>query len=73
MLRQKIKSSLIEELGYDASRQELEIQFKDSGKVYTYSGIPPEMYTELMAAPSIGSYFTTKIKPRYRGMDRSKG
>lgn len=59
-----VKSSNIEAVGYDADKQELQIQFK-GGAVYAYDGVLPDDYEALKYAPSVGSHFHAKIKNNY--------
>lgn len=56
-----VDSSNIEAIGYDADAQELHIRFLSSG-TYIYHGVPQEIYDNLMASPSHGSYLNREIK-----------
>ena len=56
-----VDSSNIEAIGYDAATQDLYVQFL-SGSTYIYHGVPQEIYENLMAAPSHGSYLNREIK-----------
>ena len=56
-----VDSSNIEAIGYDADAQELHVRFL-SGVTYIYHGVPQEIYDNLMAAPSHGSYLNREIK-----------
>jgi hypothetical protein len=38
-----------------------------SGKVYRYGRVPRAIFDALQAATSKGHYFTTMIRPHYRG------
>jgi len=63
-------SSQILSIGYDPSILRLEIEFKPfagqtSSSVYIYDNVAAETYTELMRAPSKGSYFQKYIKGNY--------
>ena len=64
--RTPVVSSALASAGYDADTQTLEIEFRNSGSVYQYSNIPPELFEELITAPSIGRYYNRSIKGRYR-------
>lgn len=64
MIRQKVESSQIAEIGYDPASQKLEIKFR-SGGVYVYDGVPPEEYEALLAADSKGSHFGKNIRNSY--------
>ena len=65
MDRQRVSSSNLESVGYDANDEILEIKFH-SGGVYQYLNVPLEKYESLMSASSKGSYFSRAIKDRYR-------
>ena len=67
MERIEVKSSNLRNVGYDKKTETLEIEFT-SRAVYQYSGVPEEVYIELMEARSKGSYFAKAIKDnRYYG------
>ena len=59
-----VDSSNVEAIGHDQIAQELHVRFL-SGDTYVYHGVPQEVYDELMAAPSKGSYLNRVIKPNY--------
>ena len=65
MNRQKVESSQIVSVGYDADTKVLEIEFK-GGSVYQYFDVPSERYTEMLTAESVGKYFGKFIKGVYR-------
>ena len=54
-----VSSSNLAYVGYDGST--LRSQFR-SGGVYDYMGVPENIYTNLMNAPSKGSYHAAFIK-----------
>jgi len=62
--RQAVDSSSLESVGYDVSTHVLEIAFRNGG-VYQYEDVPPEVFEDLMAADSLGRFFTARIRPRY--------
>jgi hypothetical protein len=62
--RIKVESTYLRSVGYDATSQILEIEFR-RGEVYQYVDVPIAVYTELMNAPSHGKYFNTNIKETY--------
>jgi len=64
MERLAVKSTEIAIVGYDRPSQKLEITFRKGG-VYLYDGVPEAIHQELLNAPSIGTYFTQKIKDQY--------
>ncbi len=60
-----VDSSNIEAIGYDPASQELHVRFL-SGTEYVYHGVPQEVYDELMAAPSKGSFLNRAVKSNYQ-------
>lgn len=64
MERIAAQSSNIASYGYDAAHQVLEVEF-NGGRVYHYPGVPPEVYDEFAASPSVGSYMARSIRPFY--------
>lgn len=65
MNRTPVKSSNLVSVGYDASSETLEIEFK-GGRIYHYFNVPMSVYVALMAASSIGSYHAENIKEQYQ-------
>jgi hypothetical protein len=43
----------------------LELEYRNSGRVYDYLGVPPGVHDALLAAESIGRFVNHEIKPRY--------
>lgn len=62
MIRKPVRSSNLSSVGYENGT--LEVQFH-SGGIYRYSGVPENVYRNLMSAASLGSYFAAFIKDRY--------
>jgi hypothetical protein len=65
-----VQSSNVASVGYDPESQQLEVTFKD-GATYVYSGIPVELYADLLAAPSVGRCLAYTIQPFFAA--RRKG
>ena len=65
MDRTPVVSSNIESIGYDSNSKILEVEFTNMS-VYRYYEVPEDVYEELMAAESKGSYLYQKIKGVYR-------
>ena len=63
--RTAVRSREIAIVGYDAESLTLEIVFRRGG-VYHYFTVPPELYQNLMTAPSRGTYFDQAIKSKFR-------
>jgi hypothetical protein len=61
MHRSTVSSSNITSIGYDATQEVLEVEFRD-GAIYQYLGVPEMLYKGLMAASSHGTYLDTHIK-----------
>lgn len=61
MNRDRVSSSNLASIGYDASQNILEIEFH-SGGIYQYFNVPERVYSGLMAASSHGSYFDSHVK-----------
>lgn len=61
MTRQRVSSSNIASIGYDAVQSILEVEFLN-GAVYRYYDVPEVVYNGLMAADSHGKYFNAYIK-----------
>lgn len=60
MKREHLSSSMMASAGYDASTRTLEIEFVRGG-VYQYFDVPPSEHEALLAAPSKGRFFHTRI------------
>lgn len=65
MRRTPVSSEAIASVGYDPTRQLLEIEFTGGG-VYLYARVPPTVYEQLMSAESRGRYFMANIRNVYR-------
>ena len=59
-----VDSSNIEAVGYETAAQELHVQFLNGG-YYIYHGVPQEVFDDLVAAPSKGSYLNRVVKGVY--------
>ena len=64
MIRTSVSSSNLASVGYDPTRQVLEIEF-NSGGIYQYEHVPARVYEGLMHADSHGKYFHAFIKDLY--------
>ena len=61
MERKHVRSSNLKSVGYDPEAKTLEIEFLNGG-LYKYFNVPENIYNELMAASSHGSYFDQYVK-----------
>jgi hypothetical protein len=64
MRRKPIHSSAISSVGYDPDWEVLEVEF-ESGAVYDYFEVPPNIFEALLAAPSKGRFLASEIKDVY--------
>jgi hypothetical protein len=66
MKRANVKCPLLESIGYDLQKQELEVQLKAKGKpVWRYKNIPMSVFRAMMWTASKGRYFFSKIEGKY--------
>jgi len=54
-------------VSYDEARKNLEIEFH-SGIIHQYQNVPSKIYADLMDAPTVGIFYTEKIKNRFRSI-----
>jgi hypothetical protein len=64
MRRRVVESASVRSVGYSTSSRTLEVEFVN-GSVYQYFDVPQPTYAGLLAAPSIGNFVNTQIKPYY--------
>ena len=57
----KCESSKIAGFGYDAASQTLAVSFKHGG-LYHYTSVPADVFAEMQAADSPGSFLHKRIK-----------
>jgi len=60
----KVVSSNISHVGYNSKKQVLHILFTNQ-IMYEYHAVSPEIYKEMMEAPSLGSYFSKNIARKF--------
>jgi hypothetical protein len=51
----EVESTMIRAVGYDTAAGEMEVVF-ESGRVWRYRDVPPEVYEQLLASGSKGGY-----------------
>ena len=68
MRRERVKSSVIAAVAYDARDKVLEVEFH-TGRVYHYHDVPRSAYDALRTADSIGKYFNEELRPHYRATE----
>jgi hypothetical protein len=64
LLHEQVRSSHVRSVGYSQQERVLEVAFHNGG-VYRYDGVPADVHTALMAAPSKGGFLARFIKGRY--------
>jgi hypothetical protein len=60
----RVDSTTLAAAAYDVHRAELQLDFRDGAR-YTYSGVLPELFRDLLCAPSKGSFFNRYIRGRF--------
>ncbi|TFF35057.1 KTSC domain-containing protein [Mucilaginibacter psychrotolerans] len=66
MHRQTVQSSALQSIGYDAQTHTLELEFKEHSGVWQYFGFKPSAYKKFIKSESLGNFFVTKIKGKYK-------
>ena len=61
----QVASSMIDLVGYDAEKKVLEIRYLASQTKYKYLNVPQNIYDDLLAATSKGTYMNAHIKDKY--------
>ena len=61
-----LDSSAISQVSYAAGSRTLRVRFRESGRVYEYVEVPPGVHAALTKAESVGAYFNSHIRDRYR-------
>ena len=64
MQRERVDSSSLSSLGYDARKRLLEVEFRNGG-VYRYLDVPEDEFEALKDADSVGRHLNREIKPFY--------
>jgi len=64
MLAITVESKTLTTVAYDPADAVLRLEFR-SRAVYCYFGVPSEVYLNLVAADSKGSYFNRNIRGRF--------
>jgi hypothetical protein len=64
MQRHQVSSSAISTVAYDERSSVLEVEFR-SGAVYDYLKVPPDVYRDLLRAPSKGRFVSRRVRDIY--------
>ena len=59
-----LESSNLRDCTYDTTTMELRVTF-NSGRTYSYEGVPTDTWQGLITASSAGQYFSAMIKNQY--------
>jgi hypothetical protein len=65
VIRTRVESTSITEVGYDAETCTMEVAFVN-GRVYRYFDVPVHVHAALMKADSIGAMFNREVRGVYR-------
>ncbi|RYU90806.1 KTSC domain-containing protein [Mucilaginibacter terrigena] len=65
MRRQAVQSSALKSIGYNTEKFILELEFREGG-VWQYFKFKPGAYKKFTSSESLGNFFVTKIKGKYR-------
>lgn len=60
-----VKSSTIQEIGYNEKTENMVIRFKSKNSLYVYQSVKPDMYRSFFLASSLGTFFDQQIKKSY--------
>ena len=63
------ESTMIKSIEYWPKAKELFVEFRKTGKVYSYQDVPAALFNEFMGADSKGKYFNQFIKTKYQYAD----
>jgi len=72
MERVAVESNSLRSIGYDEKTRVLEVEFS-SGRIYSYSDVPPETHDWLMRSKGKGGFFNRMIRDRYTMRDITPG
>lgn len=62
MTRIRVDSSSIASVGYLPDQRLMEVEFV-TGRLYAYEEVPETVFRELLAAESVGRYFSAHVRP----------
>jgi hypothetical protein len=63
--RRAVRSTCLRSAGHDPKTKRLEVEFRKSGAVYAYDGVPKRKADRLVAAASVGRTYNKTIKHEY--------
>ncbi len=59
-----IESRHVAGVGYDPETHQLRVAFS-TGSQYDYKDVPPEVYEQMLQAPSVGAFHALQIRNKY--------
>ncbi len=59
-----VHSTSIKAIGYDVRSKTLAVEFQ-SGKLYYYFEVPPDLYEDFRQTPSLGIFFQDHIRDQF--------
>ena len=62
--RQPVHSHALAAVGYSKRLHALEVEFVN-GAIYRYSNVPPEIYHELLGAPSKAQFYDANVRGHF--------
>jgi hypothetical protein len=68
----ELDSASIVRINYHPDTGALLVELRDSGDIYSFSSVPPEVHAGLLAADSPGDYFNEVVKKREYRIVRKK-
>ena len=64
MYKHPVKSSNLDEVGYDPATRTLHVRFQ-GGNTYEYAEVPSQAYMDLITADSKGKHFHQHVRGKY--------
>ena len=63
---ESVKSSYLDSIAYDESKQELRVMF-NNGVIWAYADVPPATHVSLLLSESTGKYFAKEVRGVFSG------
>jgi hypothetical protein len=64
IVRQPVHSHALAAVGYSKRLRALEVEFVN-GAIYRYSNVPPQIYHDLLDAPSKAQFYDTNVRGHF--------
>jgi KTSC domain len=64
IVRQPVHSHALAAVGYSKRLRALEVEFVN-GAIYRYSNVPPEIYRDLLGAPSKAQFYDINVRGHF--------